>query len=98
LRLIDQATEGFLYIVSTDSTTGSTKSILYAADYFNRIKNARLKNPFMIGFNIHDRESFIFANQYADGAIIGSALIKAIAESKNLEEDILHFVHEIKEN
>lgn len=96
IRLIDKGTDGFIYAVSTDSTTGSAKSILQAAEYFNRIKNAKLKNPFMIGFNIHDRESFEFANKYANGAIIGSAFIKAIAESKDLDSYIQKFVKSIK--
>jgi tryptophan synthase alpha chain len=95
LKTIDQGSEGFLYVVSTDSTTGSTKSILNAADYFNRIKNSQLRNPFMIGFNIHNRQSFIFATQYANGAIIGSAFIKMLSGSMDLEADIQAFVKNI---
>ena len=95
LQTIDQGSEGFLYVVSTDSTTGSSKSILNAADYFNKVKNSKLKNPCMIGFNIHNRQTFVFATQYANGAIIGSAFIKMLSESKDLKTDIHSFVKNI---
>lgn len=95
LKAIDQGSQGFLYVVSTDSTTGSTKSILNAADYFNRIRNSSLRNPFMIGFNIHNRQTFVFACQYANGSIIGSAFIKMLSTSNNLKADIHTFVNNI---
>ena len=94
---IDKGSQGFLYVVSTDSTTGSTKSILHAADYFTRVKNSGVKNPLMIGFNINDRKSFVFATQYANGAIIGSAFIKMLSESIDLKSDIQKFVKGIIE-
>jgi tryptophan synthase alpha chain len=96
LKLIDESSEGFIYIVSTDSTTGNTKNINEAADYFKRIKNENLTNPTMIGFNIRDNASFRFACTYSNGAIIGSAFIKVIKDSKDLEKDITSFVSSIK--
>jgi tryptophan synthase alpha chain len=96
LKLIDQSTEGFIYVVSTDSTTGNTKSIKGAESYFKKIKAEDLRNPTMIGFNINDKASFNFATSYSNGAIIGSAFIKAIEESTNLEKDIRTFVSSIR--
>jgi tryptophan synthase alpha chain len=96
VREIDNGSEGFIYAVSSNSTTGNTKSVLEAADYFTRIKSFALKNPFMIGFNIHDHKSFEFACQYANGAIIGSAFIKEINETEGLEKKIIDFIERIK--
>jgi len=96
LKLIDESSEGFIYIVSTDSTTGNTKSINEAEHYFKRIKDENLSNPTMIGFNIRDNASFRFACSYSHGAIIGSAFIKMIKDSKDLEKDIKSFVSSIK--
>jgi tryptophan synthase alpha chain len=96
LKLIDESSEGFIYIVSTDSTTGNTKNINEAEHYFKRIKDENLSNPTMIGFNIRDNASFRFACNYSSGAIIGSAFIKVIKDSKDLEKDIKTFVSVIK--
>ena len=55
-----------------------------------------LKNPTIIGFGISDHKSFIKATEYANGVIIGSAFIKAISTSNDLNEDIKNFVSKIK--
>ena len=96
LKIIDQSSHGFIYIVSTESTTGNTKDITQAEGYFKKIQSAQLQNPTMIGFNINDHRSFNFACQYAQGAIIGSAFIKALKEAKDLGKTIESFVASIK--
>ena len=97
MRMIDEHTQGFIYVVSTDSTTGSAaKDITGAEPYFKRVNSYNLKSPKMIGFNVKDNPSYKFASAYADGAIIGSAFIKAIASSKDLKEDITRFVKMVK--
>lgn len=96
LRKIDESSHGFIYIVSTESTTGNTKDISQAEGYFKKIKDAKLNNPTMIGFNINDHKSFDFACQYANGAIIGSAFIKALKEGKDLVKTTESFVASIK--
>ncbi len=96
IHLIDEHTQGFIYIVSTDSTTGNAKDITGAKDYFNRIQSYNLKSPTMIGFNVKDNQSFSFATSYANGAIIGSAFIKAIKDSEDLKGDISKFVKMVR--
>ena len=96
IRLIDENTQGFIYIVSMDSTTGNAKDITGAEPYFKRIESYNLKSPTMIGFNVKDNASFSFASSHANGAIIGSAFIKAIQNSKDLKTDITGFVKMIK--
>lgn len=98
LHLIDGITQGFIYMVSTNSTTGNdAKSTEQNHDaYFDRIKNMGLKSPRMIGFNIKDKKTFADACKYANGAIIGSAFVKMLANSHLLEDDIIQFVKNIK--
>ncbi len=98
LHHIDSISQGFVYMVSTNSTTGNdAKQTSDSHDvYFNRIKNMNLKSPRLIGFNIKDNKTFSDACKYANGAIIGSAFVRMLAESKNLEPDIIRFVKEIK--
>ncbi|TAE58048.1 MAG: tryptophan synthase subunit alpha [Bacteroidetes bacterium] len=91
IRQIDEASQGFIYVVSSDSTTGRTGSFSDTQKaYFQRIQEMELRNPTLIGFGIHDAETFSAASQYACGAIVGSAFIKAL-ESENA--DIHTFVH-----
>lgn len=97
VRLIDDNATGFIYVVSTESTTGNTKSIRDQEAYFKRIRNHNLKNPTLIGFNVKDHDSFRFACQYAQGAIIGSAFIKALKDGASIKEDVKKFVHSIKQ-
>jgi tryptophan synthase alpha chain len=64
--------------------------------YFQRLKDLKLRNPFLIGFGISDHNSFRTASQYASGAIIGSAFIKMLGQSQSLRQDILSFVAGIR--
>lgn len=93
---IDQASDSFIYVVASASTTGTKNGISQSKeDYFKRIKNLELKHPTMIGFGINDNSSFYKACEYADGAIIGSAFIKKLNGSGNLKAEIKDFVQDI---
>ena len=97
IELIDQQIEGFIYVVSDNSTTGKVKDVSKAQEaYFQRIAAKGLKNPLVIGFGIKDHESFSNACRFADGAIIGSAFIKTLEKSENIAESINLFVKSIK--
>ena len=77
IRQIDAASDAFIYMVSSASTTGKTSGFSNVqTDYFERIANLQLKNPQIVGFGIKDEETFQAATQTAKGAIIGSAFIK----------------------
>jgi len=79
IRQIDTASDAFIYMVSSASTTGKTSGFSNVqTDYFERIANLQLKNPQIVGFGIKDEETFKAATQTAKGAIIGSAFIKAL--------------------
>lgn len=97
IRKIDAISDGFIYAVSSSSITGSDKDIAAQKNYFQRIENMQLKNPVMIGFGIRDHQTFSEACKYAAGAIIGTAYIKAIESSVNLEHDTAMFLNAILE-
>jgi len=97
LKEIDRQSSGFIYAVSSNATTGSKKDINQKQeDYFLRLKNTGLKNPFLIGFGISNAESFNKACEYASGAIIGSAFVKSLTDNDKLEEQIENFIKKIK--
>jgi tryptophan synthase alpha chain len=92
IQKIDALTNGFIYMVSSSATTGKNLSLSQVTeDYFSRVAAMKLKNPAMIGFGISDQASFDKACQYAKGAIIGTAFVKAI-ESGSLKENIQGFM------
>ncbi len=77
IRQIDKASEGFIYMVSSASVTGSKSGFgNEQTEYFERIAKMNLKNPQIVGFGIKDSETFQQATKTAKGAIIGSAFIK----------------------
>ena len=79
IKRIDAASSGFVYLVSSSSTTGVKKRMSETQlDYFTRINNLNLRNPSLIGFGIGDLKSFKTACNHANGAIVGSAFIEAL--------------------
>lgn len=97
IRKIDSVSSGFIYMVSTNSTTGNeNKETGDVVTYFERIKNMNLKNPRLIGFNIKDKKTFDQACAYANGAIIGSAYIRMLSNSHLIADDTNQFINNIK--
>ncbi|WP_289031273.1 tryptophan synthase subunit alpha [uncultured Algoriphagus sp.] len=99
IREIDENTDGFIYMVSSHSITGAKSGISEEQiTYFKRVQDMNLKNPRLIGFGISDAETFTTASSYSHGAIIGSAFIKTIKDSKNLGEDIKNYLQSVLKN
>ncbi len=95
IRFIDSVSSGFIYMVSSASTTGAKNTFgNEQEDYFNRIDNMNLKASQIVGFGISNAETFKQATQKAKGAIIGSAFIKYI--SSNPIESIDQFIKKIR--
>lgn len=92
IRKIDSVSKGFVYAVSSSSTTGKDKVMGDQQAYFARLKAMGLQNPVLIGFGIKDKATFTTACTNSSGAIIGSAFVKAIENSTNLQSDIQSFV------
>ena len=96
IRKIDSASNGFIYLVSSSSTTGATKGVDVSQNlYFDRIRKLKLKSNHLIGFGISDKATFLNASLYGSGAIIGSAFIKALEEEGGLESIVKRFINQI---
>lgn len=97
IRKIDGLSNGFIYAVSASSTTGAKSGFASEqVQYFERLKKMKLRNPFLIGFGISNRETFTEASKYSAGAIVGSAFVSMLRDSKNIEADVRNFVSDIK--
>ncbi|HRX11789.1 MAG TPA: tryptophan synthase subunit alpha [Draconibacterium sp.] len=98
IRQIDAASSGFIYMVSSSSTTGAGKKVEdFQQSYFQRIQNMDLKNPRLIGFGISDNATFVNACKYANGAIIGSAFVKSFNSELSLTDSVKGFVDTIRQ-
>jgi tryptophan synthase alpha chain len=83
IRLIDENTDGFIYMVSSSATTGTQDKFNdNNQQYFQRINQLKLKNPRLIGFGISNKETISVAFENASGAIIGSKFIRLLEEEK----------------
>ncbi|MBD3750523.1 MAG: tryptophan synthase subunit alpha [Sphingobacteriales bacterium] len=97
IRKIDELSNGFIYLLSSSSTTGKDLNTSDAiGDYYNRVKNMNLKNPLIIGFGISDQKSFERANQYANGAIVGTAFVKTLGNENDYLAQIPEFIRKIR--
>lgn len=80
IREIDKNSKGFIYMVSSNSITGSNEQSLMRTEYFERIRAMELRNKTLIGFGISETASFNTACEFSSGGIIGSAFIKHLKE------------------
>lgn len=95
IKKLDSLSTGFLYAVSSSSTTGSDKKTTDVAAYLQKLRDIKLTNPVLVGFGISNKESFNAVCQLADGAIIGSAYIKALENSTNVNAATKDFLSSI---
>lgn len=95
IKKIDRLSTGFLYAVSSSSTTGKEKNIGGQLDYFKRLQALNLSNPVLVGFGIRDKETFQAATRLSAGGIIGTAYIRAIEQSANISETTKEFINGI---
>jgi tryptophan synthase alpha chain len=97
IRMIDDLSTGFIYMVSSASTTGKTKSFNdVQISYFKRIAAMKLKNPVLAGFGIYSRETKEQVFGYVNGAIVGTAYLRALQSSESIEETTTGFLRSLK--
>ena len=95
IRKIDVLSDGFIYLVSTAGTTGARDSFsTEQQSYFKRIASYKLNNPLLVGFGISNSKTFEQACLHTNGAIIGSAFIKAL--TGDYKSQIEKFIGSIK--
>lgn len=90
IRLIDDNSNAFIYMVSSSGVTGSKDQFEEnQLQYFERIARMNLNNPQLIGFGISNKITFQQAIKHQKGAIIGSSFIQFI--SKKNADNIADF-------
>ena len=93
---LDSLSSGFLYAVSSSSTTGNSQKVVNNEAYLSRISNLKLKNPVMIGFGIKNKSVFETITQKSAGGIIGTAFVKILLGNENWKKNAIDFIQSIK--
>ncbi|OAQ39884.1 tryptophan synthase subunit alpha [Pedobacter psychrophilus] len=98
IKKIDGLSNGFIYLLSSSATTGKSLDVSdEIGAYYDRVKSLNLENPLIIGFGISDKNSFMRASKYANGAIVGSAFVKTIGDTKDYLSHIPEFIRKIRD-
>ena len=96
IRLIDQNTGGFIYMVSSASVTGAKTAFGDEnLQYFKRVNAMNLRNPRLIGFGISNKTTFDAACENASGAIIGSKFVSLLGSEKSVDEAVEKLIKSI---
>lgn len=94
---IGRRTQGFLYAVSLMGVTGARKALSADLPQFLKKVKSTSRMPVAVGFGISTPEQARQASRYADGVIVGSALVKEVeASKKNGFLKAVRFVRSLK--
>jgi tryptophan synthase alpha chain len=95
IKYLDSLSSGFLYAVSSSSTTGNSAKEINNESYLDKLSKLDLKNPVMIGFGIKNKEDFEKVTAKSAGGIIGTAFVKILLENPDWQEKAKSFVESI---
>lgn len=93
-KLVESA-KGFIYCVSSLGVTGERASFHNAVNEFLQEVKRHTKVPICVGFGISKKSDVDRFNQYADGVIVGSAIVRKIFESDNNDGEIKEFISQL---
>jgi tryptophan synthase alpha chain len=85
LKRIAEASGGFVYAVSSTGVTGQQKRVSDDAQTLVRRLRKFTKLPIAVGFGISTPEQFAAVGEYADAAVIGSAIVETIERNPGRE-------------
>lgn len=99
IRQIDANTDGFIYMVSSASTTGAQADFNEQKQaYFRRINAMQLRNPRLVGFGISNKTTFDSAAAHSSGAIIGSKFVRLLKDNNTHQEAVTQLLTAIGRN
>lgn len=98
IAMIAKEAEGFLYIVSSLGVTGTRSEITTDLSSIVKVVRENTDVPCAIGFGISTPEQAKKMSEFADGVIVGSAIIKLIEQyGRASEKAVGEYIRKIKE-
>ncbi|MBZ5721031.1 MAG: tryptophan synthase subunit alpha [Acidobacteriia bacterium] len=85
LKLVAQASSGFVYAVSRTGVTGARKQLPDDAKNLVRRLRKYTQLPIAVGFGISTPEQFAAIGKFADAAVVGSAIVETIERNHGQE-------------
>ncbi|ACU07938.1 Tryptophan synthase alpha chain [Flavobacteriaceae bacterium 3519-10] len=92
---LDSLSSGFLYAVSSSSTTGNATKDVNNEGYLTRLAELNLKNPVMIGFGIKNKADFSKVTAKAAGGIIGTAFVNILLSDEDWRTASRNFIQKV---
>ncbi len=99
LEMLAKRTAGFLYLVSITGTTGARRSVSETLEQEVRAVRAVSDVPVCVGFGVSTPEHAAQIGRFADGVVVGSALVERIERATSRDAavaDAAAFVAELK--
>jgi tryptophan synthase alpha chain len=96
LKQIAQVSSGFVYAVSRTGVTGARKQLPEdARDLVERLRK-HTKLPIAVGFGIATPAQFAAVGEFAEAAVVGSAIVETIERNRGREpEAVAQFVMQL---
>jgi tryptophan synthase alpha chain len=85
LRRIAQLSSGFVYAVSRTGVTGARKELTGDAENLVRRVRKYTKLPVAVGFGVSTPTQFAAVGEFADAAVVGSAIVETIERNPGKE-------------
>src|ERR1700738_5265120 len=96
LKLIAQVSTGFIYAISRTGVTGARQQMTGDAQALVKRIRRFTKLPIAVGFGISTPEQFAAVGKFAEGAVVGSAIVHAIEQNPGREAaTVAEFVRQL---
>jgi tryptophan synthase alpha chain len=98
LERIAAVSQGFIYAISRTGITGAQKTLTNEAEQLVRRLRRFTKLPIAVGFGISSPEHFAAVGEFADAAVVGSALVATIEQAgpKHAASSIARFIQGLR--
>jgi len=98
IKEIAKNASGFIYLVSSMGVTGIRSEITTDLGAITAAIKSVTNTPVAIGFGIHTPDQAAQMSKIADGVIVGSAIVKIIAQhAENAAQHVFNYVKEMKD-
>jgi len=98
LERIAAVSQGFIYAISRTGITGAQKNLTNEAEQLVRRLRRFTKLPVAVGFGISSPEHFAAVGEFADAAVVGTALVATIEQAgpKHAASSIARFIQGLR--